>query len=189
MRSATLTPRRIRPPARARPAARRRLTGRPRRLLRAVHVVAAGGWLGLVVAMLVLGITAATAQPGGLAHATYRSMDLIGGTVIPPLAVGTLVTGLSLSLLTPWGLVRHWWVATKAVLGLAVIVTAVSLTDSWLQQALETTSRADPPAVHLIATSVAHLAMLTFATVISVDKPWGRTPYGRRRATEKRATA
>ena len=151
-------------------------------------MVAAGGWLGLVVAMLVLGVTAAaTAEPDGFAHATYRSMDRIGGTVIPPLAVATLVTGLCLSLLTPWGVVRHWWVVTKAVLGLAVIVTAVSLTDSWLQQALETASQTDRPAVHLIATSLAHLAMLSFATVISVDKPWGRTPYGRRRATARRA--
>ncbi|HEX2026389.1 MAG TPA: hypothetical protein VHF25_00145 [Nitriliruptorales bacterium] len=39
----------------------------------------------------------------------------------------------------------------------------------------------------LIAGSAAHLAMLAFATVISVDKPWGRTPRGRRLA-ERRAT-
>ena len=175
-----------RTPSSTRPATRRRLVGRPRRLVRATHVAVAGGWLGLVAAMLVLGITAHTARSAGLSQATYRSMDLIGGTVIPPLAVATLVTGLALSLLTPWGIVRHWWVVTKVVLGLAVIVTAVSLTDSWLEQA-RATSGVAAAGRRLVTTSVVHLAMLTFATVISVDKPWGRTPYGRRRDTAGRA--
>lgn len=182
----TVTAADVRVPSRARPTPRRRLTGRPRRLVRAAHVVAAGGWLGLVVAMLVLGTTARTAGSGGLAQAFYRSMDLIGGAVIPPLAVATLATGFALSLLTQWGIVRHWWIVTKTVLGLAVIVTGVSLTDGWVEQALEATPSAAPAGGRLVATSLAHLAMLTFATVISVDKPWGRTPYGRRRATAGR---
>lgn len=165
-----------------RPRRRRRLTGRPRRLVRATHVVVAGGWLGLVVTMLVLGIAAlptdATTPPATL----YTVMELIGGTVIPPLAVATLLTGLALSLLTPWGLVRHWWVVVKTMLGLTVIVTAISLTETWLQQAVTATT-SGTAGVRLVATSAAHLAMLTFATIISVDKPWGRTPRGRRRPT------
>jgi hypothetical protein len=30
-----------------------------------------------------------------------------------PAAIGTLVTGILLSLGTKWGLLRHYWVATK----------------------------------------------------------------------------
>lgn len=161
----------------------RRLVGRPRRLVRAAHVVAAGGWLGLVVTMLVLGIAALTAATDVPPETVYRVMDLVGGTVIPPLAVATLLTGLVLSLLTPWGLVRHWWVVVKTVLGLAVIVTAVSLTDAWLHQAITPTGGS--AGARLVVTSAVHLAMLTFATVISVDKPGGRTPRGRRRPTRK----
>lgn len=172
-------------------ARRRGLRGRPRRLLRATHVAASGGWLGLVVAMLVLGTTAATAataataEAGASPEAAHGLMALIGGTVIPPLAVATLLTGLALSLLTPWGLVRHWWVVAKTVLGLAVIVSAVTLTDGWLQQATSSTEPAGDPGGRLVAASVAHLAMLAFATVISVDKPWGRTPYGRDRGSAR----
>lgn len=171
----------------ASPRPRRRLTGRPRRLVRAAHVVTAGGWLGLVVTMLVLGITALTAATAMPPETIHRVMDLIGGTVIPPLAVATLLTGFALSLLTPWGLLRHWWVVVKTVLGIVVIVTAVTLTDAWLQHATTATT-AGPAGTWLVATSAAHLAMLTFATVISVDKPWGRTPRGRRRATTRRET-
>lgn len=167
----------------ARPRGRPRLSKRPRRLLRAGHVVVAGGWFGLVVAMLALGIAGLVAPPDAAPEATYRLMHVIGGRVIPPMAVATLATGVVLSLLTSWGLVRHWWVATKIVVGLAVIVTAVSLTDSWLEQAIDDpTGRAG---VRLAATSGVHLALLAFATVISVDKPWGRTPRGRHTTARK----
>lgn len=162
---------------------RRRLTGRSRRLVRAAHVVVAGGWLGLVVAMLALGVAGLFAPPDAAPEATYRLMHVIGGRVIPPMAVATLATGVVLSLLTPWGLIRHWWVATKIVVGLAVILTAVSLTDTWLEQA--TVDPSGPAGVRLVATSLAHLGLLAFATVISVDKPWGRTPRGRRTTTRK----
>lgn len=158
----------------------RRVTGRPRRLLRAAHVAVAGSWLGLVVAMLTLGITAQT-QTVEQANVTHHLMARLGGTVIPPLAVATLATGLALSLLTPWGIARHWWIVVKTGLGLAVIVSAVTLTDTWIDQALNQTTGIGSAGIRLIAASMAHLAMLAFATVISVDKPWGRTPYGRRR--------
>lgn len=156
-----------------------RLTGRPRKLLRAAHVVAAGAWLGLVVAMLALGATAQTTPAPELAAASYRLMARLGGSVIPPLAIGTLLTGFALSLLTPWGIARHWWVLVKIALGLAVILTSVTLTDAWIAQAI--TQPAAAGGTRLVAASVAHLLMLGLATVISVDKPWGRTPRGRER--------
>lgn len=162
----------------ARHRRRPRLTGRPRRLVRATHVVVAGGWVGLVVSMLVLGITASTATTGVPPETTYRVMHLLGGTATPPLAVATLLTGVALSLLTPWGLVRHWWIVVKTVLGLVVIVTAVTLTDAWLHQAI--TSSPATTGTRLVVTSGTHLVLLVLATVISVDKPWGRTRYGRR---------
>lgn len=163
-----------------------RLVGRPRRLLRAAHVAAAGAWLGLVVAMLTLGVTAQTSGVAGQPAATYRLMARLGGAVIPPIAVATLATGLALSLLTPWGLVRHWWVVVKGVLGLAVIVTAVTLTDAFVARAIASVEADPRVGARLIGSSTAHLVMLTVATVVSVDKPWGRTPMGRLRRRRPR---
>lgn len=168
-------------PNRTPPRRAPRLAGRPRRLLRAAHVAVAGAWLGLVVAMLTLGATAQTTAATGQVAGTYRLMARLGGAVIPPMAVATLATGLALSLLTPWGLVRHWWVVVKGVLGLAVIVTAVTLTDAFIERAIASSGTDAQVGARLIGNSVAHLVMLTVATVVSVDKPWGRTPYGRRR--------
>ena len=50
-------------------------------------------------------------------------MELVGWTVLVPLAIGSLVTGVLISLTTPWGLFRHYWVLIS--LGLTVLATAI----------------------------------------------------------------
>jgi hypothetical protein len=158
-----------------------RLSGRARTFMRAAHVIVSAGWLGLVVAMLVLGVSAATTGEVTLATAAYGFLDRIG-SVIPAFAVATLLTGIVLSVATPWGLIRHYWIVVKIVLTFAVIVTGVVLTTRWIQQALAV---AGPAEWLLVAGSAMHLLMLAAATVISVDKPWGKTRRGRRLAAAR----
>jgi hypothetical protein len=173
------------------------LSGRPRKFVRATHIGFSAGWLGLVVAMLTLSITAATAADPRFSIACYAMMDRIGGAVIPVFAVGTLATGIALSVATPWRLLHHWWVIVKLVLTLAVILTGVAFTGEWLQQAVGQASApyagngstAGWSAWLLVAASVVHLLCLWAATTISVDKPWGRTSRGRRAAADRRPAA
>jgi hypothetical protein len=162
-----------------------RLPARARAVVRAGHVLASVGWVGLVVVMLVLGLTAATARDGAIPIYLYRLMAQVGAT-IPIFAVATLLTGVVLSVATSWGLIRHWWVVVKLVLAVAVIVTAVALTGNWIQQAIDHTTA--PAPWLLLGGSVVHLLMLASATVISVDKPWGKTRRGRRAAPDRRRT-
>ena len=42
--------------------------------------------------------------------ATWISIELIGWYLIVPLALASLLTGFVMSLGTPWGLFRHYWV-------------------------------------------------------------------------------
>jgi hypothetical protein len=170
------------------------LSGRPRKFVRATHIGFSAGWLGLVVAMLTLGITAATAADPPLVVACYAMMDRIGGAVIPIFAVGTLATGIVLSVVTPWRLLHHWWVIVKLVVALAIILTGVALTGGWLQQAATQASAAhaghgSTVAWLLVAASVFHLLFLWAATTISVDKPWGKTERGRRAVVDRRRPA
>jgi hypothetical protein len=168
------------------------LSSRSRKFVRATHIGFSAGWLGLVVAMLTLAITAATTVDPTFVVACYAIMDQIGGAVIPVFAVGTLATGIVLSVATPWRLLHHWWVIVKLVVALAVILTGVALTDGWLQQAVTQASAAyvgngSTAAWLLVAASVFHLLFLWAATTISVDKPWGKTGRGRRAAAGARA--
>ena len=84
--------------------AKAQLSGRPRKFVRATHITVSAGWLGLVVAMLTLGISAATASHPAFVLACYAMMERIGGAVIPFFAVATLLTGIVLSVATPWQL-------------------------------------------------------------------------------------
>src|SRR5829696_2436284 len=52
-------------------------------------------------------------------------MQVTAWTVLVPLALASLVTGLLQSLTTRWGLFRHYWVVVKQLI--AVLATAVLL--------------------------------------------------------------
>ncbi|HVE96226.1 MAG TPA: hypothetical protein VNA67_04500 [Pseudonocardiaceae bacterium] len=54
--------------------AKAQLSGRPRKFVRATHIAVSAGWLGLVVAMLTLGISAATASHPTFVLACYAMM-------------------------------------------------------------------------------------------------------------------
>src|SRR5207302_5948069 len=163
------------------------------RLLLTAHIIASVGWLGVVFAKLVLGLAAMTTRAPGVSDALYVSMNVLNGA-FPPLAISTIVTGVLLSLGTKWGLLQHYWVATKLALTVGVIATAVQLADRLARQSIAAPSgpaadavtilgSASAPAL-LLSLSVAHLLMLGAATVISVYKPWGKTWFARRKTTE-----
>ncbi len=161
------------------------------KLLLTAHIIVSVGWLGGVFAKLVLGIAAITSNAPDISDALYVSMEVVD-VIFLPAAIGTIVTGVLLSLGTKWGLLQHYWVATKLVLTVGVIVTAVQLSNRFVRQSISAPSG---PAVDdgtilgiasapilLISLSVAHVLMLGIATVVSVYKPWGKTWFGRRKA-------
>ncbi|QFZ22441.1 hypothetical protein [Saccharothrix syringae] len=133
-----------------------------------LHVISSVGWLGVTVANLVLALSAFTAP-----H-LYQAMALLGDRVVLPLALTALVTGLVLSLGTKWGLVKHKWVLAKFV----VTVVAVAATTFSLRGTLhDAAAGVQGAGVSALSASCVSLALYTFATVISVFKPWGRTRW------------
>ncbi|MBZ4018281.1 DUF2269 domain-containing protein [Streptomyces purpurogeneiscleroticus] len=165
-----------------------------RRATLVVHVVVSVGWLGLTLGLLALGIAASTAGGAAgsdvtsdLAAAAYRSMKIFIDWLIIPLALLTLVSGLVLSLGTPWGLARHRWVVTKFWLTLgAVVATTLALrTQIGAAAGAVTAGRPVPPETDLVVAPAVALALYVFLTAISVLKPWGPTARGRRLREER----
>ncbi|MEV0700508.1 hypothetical protein AB0I53_21695 [Saccharopolyspora sp. NPDC050389] len=161
----------------------RRLSPRAYKLWSSVHLVVAAGWLGVTAAKLLLGLTAVLTAAPPRAESLYLATDAID-IAFPPLAIATLLSGIVLSLGTRWGLLRHYWVVTKLVLTVAVIVTAVQLEDRYVRRAVPALEWRDEgtffdaqpwSAGLLLALLVLHLIMLLVATVLSVYKPWGKT--------------
>jgi hypothetical protein len=156
-----------------------------RRLTLTAHVVSSVGWLGAIVAFLGLAVTGLVSDDAELVRGVYLVAEPITWFVIIPFAITSLLTGLVQSVVTTWGLVRHYWVLFKLVLTVVAVVVLLLYTQtvgSLADRAEVTTAslnhlRAPTFVVH----SSAALLLLLAATVLAVYKPPGRTPYGWRK--------
>lgn len=158
-----------------------------RKLVLTAHLITSLGWLGAVVAYIALDVTAATGQDVQLVRAAYLAMDLAARLVIVPLALGSLVTGIGLSLATTWGLFRHYWVLVSLLL--TVLATTVLLLETQTigYLAEEAAAMADPRGLPgTLFHSVGGLVVLLLVTILNVYKPRGLTRYGWRKQKEQR---
>lgn len=173
----------------------RRMRPRLRRFLLTCHITLSVGWLGVEAAQVALGSAGLITGNPARMQAVYLVMELLGVALVPPLAVGSLLTGILLGLGTPWGLLRHYWVLAKLSLNLGLIVNGHFVLRHWLEQqasralavAPDSLTGPDVGAVRvqvLVGVGVS-LAVLVTATTLSVYKPWGRTRFGRRAASTR----
>jgi hypothetical protein len=163
-----------------------------RKLALTTHVTSSVGWLGAVVSFLALAVAGLVSQDAQTVRAAYLAMEVTTWFVIVPLAFASLLTGLVVSLGTPWGLFRHYWVLVKFVLTL--LATALLLLHTQpigvlARIARETAlSSADVGRLQmqLVGDAGAALLALLVNATLSVYKPRGLTPYGRRKQREQR---
>ena len=153
-----------------------------RKLWLVIHLALSVGWIGAVVSYLVLGISAVSSNDVETVRAAWIAMDQTGWWAIVPLAIGSLLTGLIMSLGTPWGLFRHYWVLIT--LALTIFCVAILLlhmpTVSALAQMARTGTAHESQGGDLLHPSAGLLVLLVI-TVLNVYKPRGVTPYGWRR--------
>src|SRR5215207_2233933 len=152
-----------------------------RRATLATHIVCSVGWLGAAAAYLALGVAAAVSRDLQIVRAAWIGMELTGWFVIVPLACLALLTGLVLSLGTPWGLFRHYWVIIAFVL--TIFATAVLVPHMRNVSATADFAReADGAHPGGLGGDLFHagggLLVLLVITGLNVYKPRGMTPYG-----------
>jgi len=160
-----------------------------RKLTLTAHVTCSVGWLGAVSAFLVLSVAGLTSESPQTVRSAYVAMNLVGQFMIVPLSLAALLTGLIQALGTQWGLFQHYWVLTKFALTIiattllllhqfTAVATAAGLVSSTSPGALPSTGRLG---IQLIVDAGAAVLVLLVTTILSVYKPWGRTPFGRGR--------
>lgn len=161
-----------------------------RKFALAVHLTSSVGWIGAVMAYLVLVYAAMTTQAAETLRVTWGLMELSGSYVIVPLAILSLLTGLIMSLGTKWGLFRHYWVIISFVL--TIIATGVLI--QHMQTVKVYAALAEQPNPNLavlrggLPGEILHaglgLVVLVVIQVLNVYKPQGLTPYGWRKQNE-----
>lgn len=162
-----------------------------RKALLTLHIALSVGWLGAVLAYLPLDVTTAASEDPTRVRAAYVAMDLMAGYVLVPLAITALASGVALSLVTSWGLFRHYWVVVSLVL--TALATLVLLVETRTIEALAASAAtASDAAVLALPSTLPHsiggALVLVLVLALNVYKPRGLTRYGwRRRSMEQGA--
>lgn len=164
------------------------MTPNLRKFALTTHITLSVGWIGAIAAYLVLVVAAMASPDAQTVRAGWIAMELIGRYVIVPLAVTSLLTGLVMSLATPWGLFRHYWTLISFVL--TCFATMVLLLHMPTVMAFARLAAvADSPDIaglrgglrgELLHAGVGLLVLVVIAA-LNVYKPQGLTVYGLRR--------
>jgi hypothetical protein len=120
-----------------------------------------------------------TSQDEPTVRGAYLVMAPAAWLVLVPLAHASLLSGIAISLGTPWGLFRHYWVVFK----LAITVVATVILLIYIGTFRQMAGVAADPVVELqlvrnpspLVHSILALILLVAATVLSVYKPFGLT--------------
>ena len=160
------------------------MSPRVRQFALTTHVTASVGWIGAVLAFLALAVIGIRSPDPQTVRGAYLVMEPAAWSVLVPLAIASFLSGLVMSLGTPWGLFRHYWVVFK----LLITVFATTVLLMYMATFRMMAAAATDPAVDLAAVrnpspvlhAVLALLVLLLATVLAVYKPQGVTPYGRR---------
>lgn len=161
-----------------------RLGSRGRKALVCVHVAVSVSWLGMTLCLLAMAVTALLTNDADTVRAAYRAMKILGDTLVIPVSLTALLSGLWLSLATPWRLFTWRWVTVKFWLTLAATAASIFALRARLNEAAH--AAATHPAgsiadMHLGSLRSSMVVIPTVATCVylanvtlSVTKPWGR---------------
>jgi hypothetical protein len=161
----------------------------------AVHLTTSVGWLGAILAYLVLDLAVSTNADPRSARWQWQAMDMVVSRAIVPLAGGAILTGLIMGLGTSWGLFRYWWVLISLLLTLFAAVVLLSEAEGIRGVAAIASDGRVPDAEFrtmrgTLPHSIGGFTVLFVVQVLNVLKPRGLTPYGwRRQHDERRRTS
>ena len=147
--------------------------------------------MGADSALFLLLLNARTTTNVTEAVSGYTAVSLIVPIAGPPLCLGILLTGLLLGWGTAWGLFRHWWVLVKLLLSMTMtILVFVGLLPAihsipgmaQLETADAVRQKLGALTVQLMFPPAVSFGMLGAATILSIFKPRGLTPWSRAQA-------
>ena len=169
------------------------MTLRFRKFALTAHVTMSVGWLGAVVLFVGLAIIGLTSPDVGTVRGVYLVMEPTGRYVLVPFAFAALLTGLVMSLVTTWGLFRHYWVVFKLMITVFAILVLLMYLETFGVLASIAADPGSDLAMMRSASPLLHavlaLLVLLVATVLAIYKPRGMTRYGWRKLYERRKTA
>lgn len=162
----------------------KKLSVTAKRWLLIPHLLFAAIMFGVTVSFLILSIVAANTDDPEVLKACFTSMHLLSQTSVRASTIGTVVTGILLSVLTNWGLFRFYWIIAKEMLTIISIGLGVVGMYFWTLKSVTILSAEGANALQnpvfivnsqqLFAGIVLQIISLAAIFIISVFKPWGK---------------
>ncbi|WP_240041204.1 DUF2269 family protein [Paenibacillus ginsengarvi] len=155
-----------------------------KKLLVTAHLIFSAIMLGGMVIFLVLSITAATTNDPRLFESCFAIMRVLAQTSVRASTIGTVVTGVLLSVWTHWGLLRYYWIIAKELLTLVAIGIGIVGIGIWSVKTADLSAAQGMDVLHdavfrsnrnmLVGGIVCQIVSLAAIFVLSVYKPWGK---------------
>lgn len=154
-----------------------------RRAVLSVHLTVSVGWIGAVIAYLVLGIAAKSTGDSEVVRSAWIAMELVGWYGITPLALASLISGIGMAVGTPWGLLNHYWVTISlALTSFCVVILLLHMRD--VTTIADSARTASPDQLITLGSDLAHpavgLVVLSGVQILNIYKPRGLTRIGQR---------
>jgi hypothetical protein len=143
------------------------LKPRARKWYLVAHIFSAGLWIGMDAVLGILVFTALISDDAAVVATSLRALGLFAVWPMLVAALLTLASGVVLGLGSKYGLVRYWWVAVKLAVNVLMALLILFALRPGIDEAVE-----HPEG--LLYPVVVAPALLLFASVLSVFKPWGR---------------
>jgi hypothetical protein len=156
----------------------------PKKWLLTLHSLFAAIMFGVTITFLILSIAATVTTDEGVLKALYMSMHLLAQTSDRASTIGTVVTGVLLSLLTHWGFFKYYWIIVKELLtilsiGLGLVgiyfwsLKAVTITTVQGMESLQNPEFLVNRTYLFIGISLQIISLIAMY-ILSIFKPWGK---------------
>ncbi len=160
----------------------KKLSQSGRSILISFHIIFAGWWMGAAVSMILLNFLSGNIINGDELYATNTAIKHIDDLIIIPAALGSLLTGFFICLLTKWGFFLHRWIIVKWVVTVSAILFGTFFLGPWvngftaISDTLRIEALADPSYISSktfnIIFGIVQSVTILFLVFVSVIKPW-----------------
>lgn len=171
----------------------KRLTLKQKNWLLSLHLLFIVAWMGGAMCMLVLGIYGLNVEEGERLAFTYEIMHVVDEAMLKYSALGTLFTGVLLSVKTHWGLTKHYWIIVKEVVTAGLILLGIFGLSNWLGESVLISGAEKAAALQnddfvlnsrrLVGGAAINIVWMFVLIAISYFKPWGKRKERQKKAS------
>jgi hypothetical protein len=142
-----------------------------------LHILFASIWFGATVTFFILCLNVLVTKDATTIESYYTSLLQLETTAGRASIIGTVITGILLSVLTHWGLFKFRWIITKEILTLLSLVLGFVFIYMWTvsgndMNKLSAAFKSNH--LQLLIGIGVQILSLGAMYVISVFKPWGK---------------